>query len=278
LISADPSAGPCGPGELLIDLLGSGSAVPTAERDTTSLLIGAPDGYSLLECPGGIVHKLARRGLRPADLRRLILSHDHVDHVYGFPHLMHALAISGERAPLEVAAPAQCLHTVRAMVAAHRLDRPHYPPIREVEIALREGFALPGSGATRIRCAPAQHGRETVSVRFDGTGEGTGASLCYSADTRPCEALARLARGADVLLHDCGGPHRLRERFGESHASAREAGQAAANATVGRLVLLHLSVSEPTLVEECRREAADAFGGEVMVASDGTRWCVAGGS
>lgn len=273
MISPDPIPALRGSGELLIDVLGSGGAVPTADRDTTSLLIGAADGYSLLECPGGIVHKLARRGRRPVDLRRLILSHDHVDHVYGFPHLMHALAIAGERDPIEVAAPAQCLQTVRAMIATHRLDRSHYPPTREIEIPLIEGFEFPERGAVRIRCSPAHHGRDTVSVRFDGAA----ASLCYSADTQPCAELVRLAQGADVLLHDCAGPHRLGERFADSHASAREAGQVAAAAGVDRLVLLHIGVGEPTLVEECLREAAEAFGGEVAVASDGARWRVGGG-
>jgi len=267
-MSPEAPLGPIESGKLVLDVLGSGSAHPTAERDTTSLLVGSNDGYSLLECPGGIVHKLARRGLQPADLRRVILSHDHVDHVYGLPHLMQALAIAGKTAELEIAAPAQCLDTVRAMIATHRLDRAHHPPLRALEIGLEEGFEVPPSGSTRVRFAPANHGRDTVAVRFDVAD----ASLCYSGDTSRCDTVARLARGADMLLHDCGGPHRLRADFGEGHASALEAGEIAAAAGVGCLVLLHLGVSEPTLVEECGREAAGVFGGEVLVASDGARW------
>ncbi|MGD8331009.1 MAG: MBL fold metallo-hydrolase, partial [Acidobacteriota bacterium] len=111
-------------------------------------------------------------------------------------------------------------------------------------------------------------GRDTVAVRFDVVD----ASLCYSADTRRCDNVARLALGADMLLHDCAGPQRLSERFSDGHSSAREAGEIAAAAGVSCLVLLHLGVSEPTLVEECGREAAGVFGGEVIVASDGARW------
>lgn len=256
-------------GTLRVDVLGSGTGHPTALRDTTSLLVGGGDGWSLIDCPGSVVHKLARLGLSPSSLRRVILTHNHVDHVYGLPHLLHALAIAAETEALELAAPAQTLATVRDLVTAHGLEGERYPRLELVELALEEDIELDAGGGARIRFAPAEHGRDTVSVRFDA---GEGAALCHSSDTRPCDALVRLARGADMLFHDCGGPHRLRERFAANHSSAREAGQTAEAAGVDLLVLLHLGVDRSELVEECVAEARGAFGGQVVAASDGARW------
>ncbi len=102
-----------------------------------------------------MVHKLARRGVAPADLRRVILTHNHVDHVYGLPHLIHALAIAGGRDRIEVAAPAQTLGTVAAMVAAHGLENKRYPRVEGIEIVLEEGAEIGAGAGTRIRLTPA---------------------------------------------------------------------------------------------------------------------------
>lgn len=256
------------PGTLRVHVLGCGSGYPTAERDTSSLLIGAPDGWTLVDCPGSVVHKLARLGVAPADLRRVILTHNHVDHVYGLPHLIHALAIAGRRDHIEVAAPRQTLGTVAAMMAAHGLEDARYPQVKGIEIALEEGAEIGAAAGTRIRAAPAAHGRDTVAVRFDAAE----ASVCHSSDTTPSVAVVRLARGADMLFHDCAGPHRLKGGFAASHSSAREAAEVAADAGVGTLVLMHLGALEGAVLEECVREAESGFSGVVILPHDGAAW------
>jgi len=253
---------------MVVDVLGCGSGYPTASRDTTGFLVGTPDGWSVVDCPGSLVHKLAQRGLQPSDLRRVIFTHNHVDHVYGFPHLIHALAIEGVVDSVEVAGPAQTLATLQAMVAAHGLDGERYPRLREVEVPLEEEAEIAATCGVRIRFSPALHSRDTVAVRIDAGA----ASMCYSADTQPSRSVARLARGAGILLHDCGGPHRLRRVFAGSHSSAQEAARTAAEAETGRLVLVHLGVSEATLIEECVVEAQASFSGAVSAAYDGACW------
>ncbi len=268
MTSAAPPPARIGREELVLHILGSGSGLPTAERDTSSLLIGAHEGWSLIDCPGSVVQKLAQRGLRPHQLRRLLLTHDHVDHVYGFPHLLQALAIAGGCDSLLVVAPKQTLDTVRAMVRTHGLEGDRYPRLDLDEIPLTEDAAIVAAEGLSIRTTPAAHGRDTASVRFE-TGS---AAVCYSSDTRPSEAVERLARGADMLLHDCAGPHRRREEFGVSHSSAREAAQVAANAGVGGLVLMHLGARDRAELDECVEEAQATFAGTVIAAHDGGCW------
>jgi ribonuclease Z len=88
--------------------------------------------------------------------------------------------------------------------------------------------------------------------------------------------VAALARHADLLLHDCGGPHRLREDFAANHSSAREAGEIAAVAGAAGLVLVHLGVAEEPLLAECLEEAKAAFTGPVELGRDGARYAIAG--
>jgi ribonuclease Z len=257
---------------LELHLLGTGAALPTAARDTTGLLVRGPDGWSLIDCPGAIVHKLARLGLRPADLRRLLITHDHVDHIYGLAHLLHAIAVAGVPDALEIHAPPAALERVEAIVAAHGLEGDRYPRLGLRPIEMEEGFEVVAGDGLRILAAPTAHGRDTAALRL----EAGGASLCHSSDTRPCDAVAALAREAGLLLHDCGGPHRLRDDFAANHSSAREAGDIAAAAGVARLVLVHLGVAEEALLAECLEEARAAFEGPVELGCDGDRYALAG--
>ena len=125
---------------LTVHVLGSGSGLPTSRRDTTSLLIRTMDGDTLVDCPGGIVHKLARAGVSPGGLRRVILTHAHVDHVYGLPHLIHAQAVAGVGAVLRIHAPRETLELVRGLVALHGLEGSTYPAVELVPIPLEPGY------------------------------------------------------------------------------------------------------------------------------------------
>lgn len=84
-----------------------------------------------------------------------------------------------------------------------------------------------------------------------------GKVIVYSGDTRPTESLARLARGADVLIHEATLSDALAaaaERDG--HSTAGGVAKLAAEAGVGRLILTHISAryKDPgILLSEARR-------------------------
>lgn len=250
---------------LTVHVLGAGSGLPTARRDTTSLLVHGAGEWTLVDCPGSVVHKLARHGVRPGDLARLVLTHDHVDHIYGLPHLIHAVAISGPGATLRLHAPAATLETVARLVDALGLEGDRYPELHMEEIPAEPGIPVAESEGLRITAAPTLHGRDTRALRFECAGN----VACYSSDTRRSEALAGLFAGADLLLHDCAGLHAHREDFASNHSSAREAGEIAAAASVRELLLIHLSPEAERDEAALVKEAEGTFGGRVGVARDG---------
>lgn len=249
-----------------LTVLGSGSGLPTARRDTCCLLLESGADPVLVDCAGGIVSKLARVGIELPRLRRVVLTHDHVDHVYGLPHLLHARAVHGGCEPLTVFAPGATLRRVEGMIDLHDLRGARYPEVVLREIPLEPGRVIDESGHLRISSTPVRHGRDTVGLRFDAAGTG----LAHSSDTLACDALAELARGVELLLHDCGGLHADRELgSGRQHASAREAGEVAAAAGAGQLLLMHLGADDAAMVRAMEAEAAASFGRPVRAARDG---------
>ena len=84
--------------------------------------------------------------------------------------------------------------------------------------------------------------------------------MSYSCDTEPCDEVLRLSEGADVLIHEAAG-----ESLG--HSSAKQAGEIARKAEVGRLYLIHYPTGKYAN-GDLVAEAKTAFPGDIALAED----------
>ncbi|MGQ9565344.1 MAG: ribonuclease Z [Candidatus Bathyarchaeales archaeon] len=74
-----------------------------------------------------------------------------------------------------------------------------------------------------------------------------GRKIVYTGDTRPTKALVKLARDADLLIHDSTFDDKLAERAKEDgHSTPKDAATIAKQARVKRLVLTHISARYKT--------------------------------
>ena len=122
-------------------------------------------------------------------------------------------------------------------------------------------------GPFLVTTAEVAHPVPAYAVRVSEAGP-DGATLVYSGDTGPCDALVELARGADLLLAEAAF------RDGEAnppglHLTGREAASAAQRAGVGELVLTHIPPWHAA--DEVLAEAAPHFAGPVTLATAGLR-------
>ncbi len=106
------------------------------------------------------------------------------------------------------------------------------------------------------------HPVETFAFRFEHDGH----VLAYSGDTGESPALVEVARSADVLLCESGFPD-VPDLPPDLHLCARQAGQHAAAADAGRLVLTHLDADYNPA--ESLAGAQRAFPGPVTLAAPG---------
>jgi ribonuclease BN (tRNA processing enzyme) len=106
------------------------------------------------------------------------------------------------------------------------------------------------------------HPVQTYGVRLTAGG----GALTYSADTGPSDALVRLAEGSDTLLCEASYPPGV-EVQPDLHLTGREAGEHAAKAGVGLLLVTH--VPPWTDAAQARDEAAAAFDGPTQLVTAG---------
>ncbi|MGH7594484.1 MAG: ribonuclease Z [Gemmatimonadales bacterium] len=139
-----------------------------------------------------------------------------------------------------------------AIVEQQRLGR--FDPERAVALGIPEG-PLWGH-IHRGEAITLDDGRVVASAELVGSPR-PGRRVVYSGDTAACPAIAELARGADLLIHEATFGDDERERARETgHSTARAAAELARDAGVKQLILTHISArysrEAPELVAEAR--------------------------
>ncbi|MBX5490139.1 MAG: ribonuclease Z [Chloroflexi bacterium] len=255
-------------------LLGTGAALPTAERDNTALVVVGPETVLLVDCPGAAYAKLLRAGVDPQRLTHVLLTHVHTDHSAGLPGLLQSLWLGGRTAPLPILGLPDVQALVDGALATFRPfgDRSPFALPRQVLPLVASTAPVLETADFRVWTTPGDHSVPSVAVRVEAK---AGGAVVYSSDTRPCATVRELARGATLLVHEAtflGHDAELAARH--AHSTGAQAARLAQEAGVRRLALVHFTPRAAGELARLREEAAAEFGGEVIAPSDLARFTV----
>lgn len=252
-------------------VLGAGSILPRAGYGSAgyALVVEGAD-VMLLDCGPGSLRMLGQVGIELREVRRVLLSHFHLDHCLD----LFALAFARNNpsfapAPeLEIHGPVGLEALVRGASAA--LGRWSCDPKARLHEAVvdragRAGFEASGM---RFDCVRTEHTREALAWRVT---LADGRSIAYSGDSGENPAVAELASGVDLLVLECSFPD---DAATANHLSPSSAGRLAALARPAKLVLSHFYPANDPL--EARRVAARVFSGPIELAHDGSVHAIGG--
>jgi ribonuclease Z len=287
-------------------VLGTASQAPTRTRNHNGYLLRW-DGEGFLFDPGeGTQRQLLLAGVPSSAITRICLTHFHGDHCLGLPGVVQRLSLDGVAHPVVAHFPASgrdyfarlryacSFHEVadlreepverdgvlasgpEGMLEARRLDHPveafgyrfTEPDGRRMlpERLAEHGIAGPDVGRLQREGELVVDGR-TVRL-MDVSAPRRGQRFAFVMDTRLCDAVYALADGVDLLVIEStflSEDESLARTYG--HLTARQAASVAADCGVRRLVLTHFS-QRYTDPARFAAEAAEVFGGEVVVAED----------
>jgi ribonuclease BN (tRNA processing enzyme) len=245
-----------------LTVLGCSGSAPGPRSPSSGYLLEA-DGFTLcVELGNGTLAELqAQRD--PFTLDALLFSHLHPDHCADFT----ALTVLRRWHPAPPVDPAVHRLPVYAPKEAPTRFAAAYAPdqaeLAETDLSDIYDFHPLAAGAHEIgpfgvTATAVNHPCETYGFRFTHGGR----TLAYTADSGVCEALDKLAEGADVLVGEASWTH-TGDRPPDVHLSGHELGELATRAGVGRLLITHVAPwTDPDAV---LAEAKAAYRGDVAL-------------
>jgi ribonuclease BN (tRNA processing enzyme) len=242
-----------------ITVAGCAGSFPNAGSAASCYLLEA-EGFRLVIDMGNGALGALQRYAPLFGIDAICLSHLHLDHCVdlgAYAVARHYYSPTGEPLPpIPVYAPtgaSASLAPAFGLVADELLDRFRFERLAPGELEI---------GPFLVRAAHVNHTMEAFGFRVSHDGW----TMAYSGDTGESPALVELARDADLLLSEATFLDRPGNPVGV-HLTARQAGEHAAKAGVGHLVLTHLVATNDA--EASLAEAAATFGGPLSLAAPG---------
>ena len=278
-------------------ILGSGAGpnprVPNRSRYMTSHVMLTADKAYVLDCGLGVTNQFARTGIPFSAVRSIFITHHHPDHNVEYGPFLLIGWVQGLPSTVQVFGPPPLAQMTGDLLQAYKATidfwvedlkvEPLVPPV--VKEVSAPGTVMQDD-QVRVATALVQHPpvRPALAYRFDFSDR----SIAFSGDTAPLEAVAALAKGASVLVHEAmyapalepyirsriaaGVPIHFEDYMAHmkvDHSAGEDVGRVAQQAGVKTLVLSHLTPGIDGIPDTTwRDEAAKHFTGEIVVARD----------
>ena len=239
---------------LKVTMLGTGVGIPQPGRSQAAILMES-DQLLLLDCGAGTLLRLDQLGASLEDLDTVVLTHLHLDHVSDLMALANARYLA-DMPGLQVFGP-------EGTDVYFKIAKSVYPNLEEMDVAVRE--LLPMDSITLngfdIFAEEARHSVTALAYRLEAEEK----VVVYSGDTEPCPRVAALARGADLLIHECSFP----EPFDvTNHTTPRKLGIMLKDQGVKRVILTHLYPQAAGCEDEMAEQVIELSGAPTIVGWD----------
>jgi ribonuclease BN (tRNA processing enzyme) len=272
---------------------GPNATIPGRTRRMTSHVMVSNGSAYVLDCGLGVTNQFARTGIPFTAVRSIFITHHHPDHNIEYGPLLLVGWVQGLPPSVRAFGPPPLKQMTEDFLRAYKATidfwvedlkvKPLVPP--DVKEVSAPGTVMQDENV-KVAAAIVQHPpvRPALAYRFDFQDR----SIAFSGDTAPVEAVARLARGADMLVHEAmyvpaleayvrdriakGVPIRFDDYMAHmkvDHSPVEDVGRIAQEAGVKTLVLSHLTPGIDGIQDEAWRDlAAKHFKGGIVVARD----------
>jgi ribonuclease Z len=241
-----------------IVVLGASNAVPQAGQENTHLLVRTSRRSVLIDCGVNPLRHLQDLGLNLDGLTDLILTHFHPDHVAATPLLLMDMWLVGRVAPLRIHGLEPVIQRTKALMELFEYKNwPGFYPLEYHCVPDEDLSVVLDEPDLRILGSPVCHMIPTMGLRFEFREIDRVAA--YSCDTEPCTNVVRLAKDADLLIHEATGASL-------GHSSPAQAAEIANRAGARKLCLIHYPGNGQD--GKMAAEAGAVFKGPVIVAKD----------
>ena len=275
-------------------LLGTAAGpVPGRTRQMTSHVMLSNGAAYVLDCGLGVTDQYARTGIPFSAMKSIFITHHHADHNIEYGPLLVVGWVQGVPLTVRAFGPPPLKQMTEDFMRAYKTTVDFWAedlkmkPLVSVNVkeVSKAGLVMQDENvkvsATIVEHPPV---KPALGYRFDFKDR----SIAFSGDTAPSEAVAKMAKGADVLVHETmyvpAVEKYIREQIAKGrpvkfepfmahmkadHTPIEDVGRIAQEAGVKTLVLSHLTPAIDSITDDTwRAPAAKNFTGEIIVGKD----------
>lgn len=280
-------------GTKLVMLGTAAGPVPGRPRKMTSHVMLSNGAAYVLDCGLGVTDRYAETGIPFSALRGIFITHHHFDHNVEYGPLLSIGWVQGMPLTVRAYGPPPLKQMTADYIRSMRTTIDFWAEdLKMKALEAVDVTEVPGAGPVmaddnvKVSSVVVNHPpvKPALGYRFDFHDR----SIAFSGDTTPLDAVAQMAKGADVLVHEAmyvpaveayvkaqvaaGRPvsvEAFMAHMKADHSPVEDVGHIAAEAGVKTLVLSHLTPAIDSISDDTwRAPAAQAFKGEIIVAKD----------
>ncbi len=252
-----------------VTILGTSGAAPMMKRKNVSFLIGNRLQLILVDCSGSPGELLLSLGIRLDNLRGVLLTHFHTDHIYALPSLVHNYWLDGgisEGKKIEIWGNTETIEFANRLVSLFSPENKRsavqikWTPLGPGDIS--RGFLEFEWG--KLVYSPVNHGAmPTIGFRLESL---DGTHCVFSSDCTIDERLEELITNrTKIIVVDCGGG--VSSKVG--HAGGEQIGNLLAKYShIEKAYLVHLPQEQVASAQEIAEAVRGKYSGEIIVPSD----------
>ena len=242
-----------------VTILGSGTAVPSLERNSSGALIQEGGANTLIDFGYGTLKQLLCLGITYRDIDRIFFTHNHPDHMCDLiPFLFGArYRLSTREKDLEIVAGLgfkNFFDKIMSAFGSWLIPTEYKISITEIDEGSQE------FGSHLVSFKKVKHIEMSRGYRFENS---AGKSVVLSGDTDYCQGMIDLGREADLMILECAMPD---EEKIPGHLVPSLAGKLAQEAECKMLCLTHFY--PPCDLDVIFKTVSSLYRGELVLAHD----------
>ena len=283
---------PSAKGRTKLVLLGtSAGSPPNPFRSACANLVVVDDVPYLIDCGAGTCRQIAKSDVSISNIRHVFITHHHSDHTADYGNVIQLGAGAGRQGRFDAFGPPplkqmtdRFFDMIRPEMENRIKDgvRPYEKDIHVHEVSTET--VVHQDDRVKVTSAFVEHlpVYPAFAYRFDTPDR----SITFSGDTGYCEAVARLGKDTDILVHEVQhmtimeeyikrsgrnrDPSAFMKHMRDTHTSPEDAGKIATMANAKMLVFSHIGPqTNPPIPDEAFISAArTTYSGPIVVGAD----------
>jgi ribonuclease Z len=288
--------------KIKINFLGTSAQIPTAKRNHSAILLIYNDENILVDCGEGTQRQFRKAKLNPCKITKILITHIHGDHIFGLPGLLSTLNFSGYNKELQIYCPKGAKKIIEEFIDLEHLKNGFKIKIQEVfgKFYESEDFYLEAESMEhgiptnaynfvikskfridkgklrkyKIKAGPflrdlkfgkdiVYEGKKYKSKDLIYSEEGKKVSIVL--DTLFNSKIKKFVENANILICDSSfSSENSADAKEHLHLTAKQDGEIAKGAKVGKLILTHISQRYENNLKNLLNDAKKVFKNTVL--------------